>query len=352
MNRIVLFLTVALLFSCNSDKEKVDLKVNRFEKKLFEINDENIEGLETDSFNYYFSTYILPKGTLTDVQYHHKLLEFTNDDNIREAYDSVVLLFSDFSEIEEELEFAFGKFSVDFPSYPIPEITTFFGGNIHGVVTYDNNIAINLEHYLGKNSKFTNMYGDPEYLRFQKQKKFIFSNVMEVWLDNYFQKHLLGRDLLSQLIYKGKIMYCIDKMLPELPMEEKFRFSKAQMDWVEEKEVDIWQHIVHEDLLFSTDENKFRSFINYAPSVKGLPSKSPSRVGYYIGYRMVSEYMDNNEIDIEDLMRLTDSRQFLSQSKYKPKKNNNEKTVYRAALLLLIVSLIIFVILRRYKHIN
>ena len=349
MNRIVLFLTVALLFSCNSDKEKVDLKVNRFEKKLFEINDENIEGLETDSFNYYFSTYILPKGTLTDVQYHHKLLEFTNDDNIREAYDSVVLLFSDFSEIEEELEFAFGKFSVDFPSYPIPEITTFFGGNIHGVVTYDNNIAINLEHYLGKNSKFTNMYGDPEYLRFQKQKKFIASNVLEVQINEHFQQYIGGRDLLSQLIYKGKVMYCIDKMLPDVPMEDKFCFSKAQMDWVEENEVAIWQHIVDKDLLFSTDEKKFRTWISYAPSAKGIPPEAPGRVAYYIGYKMVNEYMDNNEIDIEDMMKLTDSNQFLSKSKYKPKKNNNEKAVYSTALIFLIVSLIIFVILRRYK---
>jgi len=30
--------------------------------------------------------------------------------------------------------------------------------------------------------------------------------------------------------------------------------------------------------------------------------------------------MDNNEIDTEDLMYLTDSREFLKQSKYKPTK--------------------------------
>jgi hypothetical protein len=35
---------------------------------------------------------------------------------------------------------------------------------------------------------------------------------------------------------------------------------------------------------------------------------------------MVSEYMDNNEIDMEELMYLSDSRQFLKQSKYKPTK--------------------------------
>jgi hypothetical protein len=35
---------------------------------------------------------------------------------------------------------------------------------------------------------------------------------------------------------------------------------------------------------------------------------------------MVNEYMDNNEIDVEELMYLTDSRKFLQQSKYKPTK--------------------------------
>ncbi len=115
-------------------------------------------------------------------------------------------------------------------------------------------------------------------------------------------------------------MYCIDKMLPESTMGDKFRFSKAQMDWTEENEADIWQYIVHEDLLFSKNEQQFRTFINYAPFAKGIPPEAPGRVGYYIGYRMVSEYMKNNEIDIEDLMYLTDSREFLKQSKYKPTK--------------------------------
>ena len=331
MNRIVLFLVIALLFfvigySLQKEKEQVDLKVNRFEKILFAINNDNVEELaskwEDDfgTFNEVFSTQIMHKGTLSDTQYYHELLAFTQHNDMREAYDSVALLFSDFSEIEEELEFAFGQFSVDFPSYPIPEITTFFGGFNYGVVTYDNNIAIGLENFLGKNSKYYSLLGDPEYLRFQKQRKFIVSNVVEVWINEHFQKYIGGRDLLSQLIYKGKVMYCLDKMLPESTMEDKSRFSKAQMDWVEENEASIWQYIVHEDLLFSKEEQQFRTFINYAPFAKGMPPEAPGRVGYYIGYRMVSEYMDNNEIDIEDLMYLTDSREFLKQSKYKPAK--------------------------------
>ena len=334
MKPIVLFLSVtlltflltSLLLRLPSDAEKLDLKVNRFEQSLFAINKDNDEDfllkLEENfgTFNEVFASQIMQSTNVTDEQYLQDLLAFTQHKDMREAYDSVALLFSDFTDFKQELGFAFWHFSDYFPSFPIPEITTFFGGFNYGVVTYDDNIAIGLENFLGENSKYYQLLGNPEYLRFQKQKKFICSNVMEVWLNEYFQQYLGGRDLLSQLIYKGKIMYCIDKMLPELLIEDKFRFTNEQMNWVVENEASIWQYIVHEDLLFSKDEQQFRTFVDYAPFAKGMPPQAPGRVAYYIGYKMVNEYMDNNEIDVEELMYLTDSRKFLQQSKYKPTK--------------------------------
>ena len=58
--------------------------------------------------------------------------------------------------------------------------------------------------------------------------------------------------------------------------------------------------------------------------------------------------MENNEVDTENLMSLTDSRKFLKQSKYKPTKYNNVKVTYNTALVWLIGFLIIFVILMLY----
>ena len=326
MIRIVFFLIILALFSCTSNRQKLDLKINRFERTLFLINESNIEVISEElaenfgTFNEVFTSQIMQKGNLTNKQYLQELIDFTHHKDMREAYDSVDVLFADFTALEKELELAFWQFSDYFPSYPVPEITTFFGGFNYGVVTYDDNIAIGLENFLGEDSKYYQLLGSPNYLRFQKQRKFIVSNVMEVWLNEYFRQYLYGSDLLAQLIYKGKIMYCIDKMLPELLMEDKFRFTNEQMNWVVENEASIWQYIVHEDLLFSKDEQQFRTFVDYAPFAKGMPPQAPGRVAYYIGYKMVNEYMDNNEIDVEELMYLTDSRKFLQQSKYKPTK--------------------------------
>ena len=314
------------MLSRKQQNKKVDIKINRFEKALFSINKVNIADEAVNwknvfgTFSEVFGNKIILRAQLNDEQYYNELLAFTHQKDMREAYDSTALLFADFTDVEEVLEFAFGQFSVDFPSYPIPEITTFFSGFNYGVVTYDNNIAIGLESFLGQNSKFYKYLSDPEYIRFQKQKKFIASNVMEVWFNEHFQKFLGGRDLLSQIIHKGKVMYFIDKMLNDIPMEDKFRFTKNQMDWVIENEASIWEYLVHENLLFSKKENEFRTFVNYAPFAKGMPNEAPGRVAYYTGYRMVCEYMENNNLDIEELMYLTDSREFLQQSKYKPTK--------------------------------
>jgi hypothetical protein len=304
----------------------VELQVNRFEQELFSITTDNVieKSISWDtifgSFLEFFATQIMNSSQLTTAQYYDELLDFTQHKDMREAYDSTVIVFDDFNEFEHSFGLAFGQFTNEFPSYPLPEITTFFGGFNYGVVTYDNNIAIGLENFLGANSKFYQLLGDPEYLRFQKQKKFILSNVMEVWYNEHFQKYLVGRDLLSQIIHKGKAMYFIDKMLVDLSLQDKFRFTKSQMDWVIENEASIWEFLVHEDMLFSKKEIEFRSFVNYAPFAKGMPKESPGRVAYYIGYKMVNEYMDNNKIDIEQLMYLTDSRKFLQESKYKPTK--------------------------------
>jgi len=327
MKRIVLFLAATiiafLLAVYLNQPQRIELKINRFEQELFSINQENVIeksnkwDQELGSFNQVFATQIMRANQL-DEMYYNELLAFTQNKDMREAYDSTILLFSDFSDVISSLELAFGQFSVDFPSYPIPEITTFFGGFNYGVITYDDDIGIGLENFLGKNSKYYKYLGNPEYLRNQKQKKFILSNVMEAWFNNYFQQYIGGRDFLSQIIYKGKMMYFLDKMLFDVSLEDKFRFTDEQMTWVQKNEMSIWEHFIYEELLFSNKESDFRSYIDYGPIAKGMPKEAPARVGYFIGYRMVQEYMKNNKISIEELMYLNDSRQFLRRSKYQP----------------------------------
>ncbi len=334
MKKLVLYFLVIIftfllsywLFSYLDKSDEIHLNIKRFDKSLFSITQESVEfdiaNWDTlfGSFNEVFASNIMHISHLSENQYASELLSFVNNNNMREAYDSTALLFSDLSFLEYDLGKAFSNFSAIFPSYPLPEITTFFGGFNYGVVTYDSNIAIGLENFLGQYSKFYTLLGDPSYLRFQKQKKFILPNVMEAWYNEHFEKQNGGKDFLSQIIYKGKMMYFLDQVIPFIPLADKFRFTNCQMKWVQDSEASIWEYLVQEDLLFSRKESDFRSFVSYAPFTKGLPKEAPDRVGYYVGYQMVKSYMNHNDIAFNDLVFLTESREFLKKSKYKPRK--------------------------------
>jgi len=325
MKCILVISFVLLLSSCfTDDAPLVELEVYRFENYLFTTDSANIfERLknwndDVGHFSEVFDAQIMGRQQMTDTAYAQELLAFITHPDMREAYDSVVIEFADFSTIEQDLQNAFGQFSICFPDYEIPSITTFFGGFTYGVSSFENNVAIGLEHFLGEKSKFYNLLSHPEYLKFQKQKRFIVPNVMEVWCNRNFQHLVSGRDFLSQMIYKGKVMYFINTILPNTLDADKFRFTDEQMQWVIENEATIWTYFIEQDLLFSYQEKDYRSLLNYSPFAKGMPQDAPARVAYYIGYKMIEQYMNTHDITVEELMFLTDSKQLLQESKYKP----------------------------------
>ena len=154
---------------------------------------------------------------------------------------------------------------------------------------------------------------------FTNQKKFILPYCFEAIANNEFGAFDRGNDFLSQMIYKGKIMYFLDVMLPQLPKADKLRFSKKQFKWCEENEQSIWAYLIDNEILFSTDVKRFNSYINYSPFAKGMTNKSPGRIAYWLGWKIVYEYTENNKnLTLEQLMQNTDAQQILQQSGYKP----------------------------------
>ena len=157
--------------------QKVDLEIQRFDIDLFEINKKNqkeqVSALKNKYGSFYdvFESQIINRGNLSDQRYYQELIAFTKHNDMREAYDTVQVIFSDLSEIEHELGIAFWNFSQFFPNLKIPKVTAFFSGFNYAVITFDDYIAIGLENFLGANSKYYSFLGKPKYLRFQNQKK-------------------------------------------------------------------------------------------------------------------------------------------------------------------------------------
>jgi len=325
---LLLFVVAFCIFifrNNNADKtKKKEVNIYRFEQTLFttdsiKIKDDILEWeTELGSFFENFNQEILRTNSQKHT-YQNEILSFISHPDMREAYDTLINKYPDITFLETDLAKAFGRYKLHFPEKQTPTIITYFSGFNFGVVTNDTILAIGLDYFLGKDCSFYKRLNFPEYMRFKNQKKFILPYCFEAIANNEFGIFDSGNDFLSQMIYKGKIMYFINEIVPHISDEDKLRFSKKQIAWCEDNEQSIWAYFIQNDILFSTDIKQYNSYINYSPFAKGMSNKSPGRIAYWLGWKIVNEYMGNNtSVTLIELMQNTKPQEILQQSGYKP----------------------------------
>ena len=321
---LILFLLFILVFPISDKAEKVVLKINRFDQELFSINSQNIIqksnkwDKDFEYFNKVFASQIIQLPSLDNQQYYDGLLAFTQNEDMREAYDSTALLFSDFSDVKNELELAFSRVKTDFPSYSIPDITTFFGGFNYVAIATDSTLVIGLEMFLDNENYYSNLtHKYPKYMHQQFKSENLTSVAVNGWLESEFP--LSYGDFLTQMIHYGKIKYVLNEFLVDEPSNIIMGYTLEQMEWCENNEFSIWKYLIEESLLYSKDQFVISKYMNPAPYSKGMPHDSPGQVAVWVGWKIVDEFMQNNsEISISELFEIKDAQYILNQSKYKP----------------------------------
>jgi uncharacterized protein YjaZ len=63
----------------------------------------------------------------------------------------------------------------------------------------------------------------------------------------------------------------------------------------------FWKYLVENELLFKTDEKTRSNFLNDGPFTSGLSNNSPDRLGQFLAWRIVHQYMENHDISIAEL---------------------------------------------------
>ena len=319
MKRLLILL---IIISCNVEKSK-NIIVNDFQK-VISINDssalnDSIKIWEQSHkvFLDFFSSYIL--GTNDD--FLTSLMSFKTNTLIKETNDSIsVFLRKNQQNIFDDISNSLNKFYFLFPNLNQKKIYLYNSGFNYGIISYGDIVAIGLENYLNEKSKFYSMLSIPDYLRKYKTKQYINANLIEVLFNSYFQEHDKGNNFLSSLVYKGKIMYVLEKCSKK-SKEVIFSFTEDELLWCEENEFLIWNFFIENDLIFSNNRNELRSYLNYSPFAKGMPKESPGRIAYYIGYKIFKKYAEKNKHKtMVELVSENDENKILSESKYKPKK--------------------------------
>lgn len=319
IRKIACFCLLVFALSC-ADKDKredeisaipVEVEVTRFDERFAETTADELPELKKEF------PYLFPRQFPDQVW-----IEKLNDTIQKEINLEVAQKFPDFTETEEELRRLFQHIKYYFPEAKIPEVVTLTSevDYRNKVIWEEDLLLIALDTYLGKDHHFYT--GIQEYIKKNFEKEQIISDVADAFAEKRIDRPI-SRTFLAHIVYYGKILYLNDLLIPFKTDAQKIGYTPAELEWVETNEAQIWRYFVEREMLYDTDTNLHTRFLYPAPFSKfhlELDSESPAKVGQFIGWQMVRQYMNKNEEEsVKELLR-TDAETIFKQSNYKPRK--------------------------------
>jgi hypothetical protein len=311
----------------NIDVTDIDVQVNikRLDKDIFEIDLGDVEKSSGDLIEKYdaffdlYNSLIVKLGNPCNENYSDLLIGFVTDYTMNKVYAKTLEKYPDLSLIEDDLEDAFKRFKYYFPEITIPTFYSYIGGFNQSIVVADSILAIGLDKYLGADCVFYDRLGTPEYLQQNMTSKMISIDAMKAWILTEFVYNDSIDNVVNNMVYHGKIQYALRILFPTKADSLLFGFNGEELRWCIKNENQMWNYLIDQKLLFSTDYMLINQLINPAPFTSGFPNESPGRACVWLGEKIVSAYMKkNSNISLKDLMLDTNYQKILSESRYEP----------------------------------
>lgn len=323
-----LLLISALLCACHNQPADVDLaginikavEFHRYEKALFAIDPENLkQGLPNIATEYkiFLGDQYLDQVNLMRLQ------SFVSDTGMQALFKAAVRRFPDLADQSTELTKAFRYFKYYFPEKATPDVYTYISGlDVDNPVRYsDQGIVIGLDLFLGNTEPIYAKSGLPLYKIARMTGEQIVPFCMAVIGRSLVTVDLQKQKILDLMVAEGKVLYFQDLTLPATADYMKIGYTSAQFDWCKTNEAQVWAFLVQNNLLFTTDSGVVGKLMTDGPFTSGFGKESPGRIGAWVGWQIVRNYMQrNSEVTIAALMKETDSQKILEQSRYKPRK--------------------------------
>jgi hypothetical protein len=305
----------------------LDLEWQRFDLDLFEHAKDGLsrEDLDQLQLEYpqllpLYSLAVMRFGNPSDSLTLKTYQQFTSDVNILELADRVKEKYPEGSLKNDLLQLEKGliRFRHFFPDRAVPKVKSMISAFTYSTVVDDSLLVIGLDNYMGSDFELYPEAAIPEYKFSHFSREYMVSDALKAWLITEFPAEA-AQNLLSQMVYQGKILYLLSALLPEIEEYYLVDYQLNEWQWCEQNAEEIWSHFLEFELFFTTDNHKVRKYMGDAPFIPGFPEGSPGRVGEWLGFQIVKEYMSRNQkLSLSDLIEQKDANKILRESKYKP----------------------------------
>jgi len=317
---IALTISIIILKKQSDDIDFSPIPIKRYEIAWMTIDTNRVgEELHRLYNSGEFSQFFLGVD-LDCLQWQRQILDFVTDSRSKDLLNDILEKYPNLERLESALGESFARYNRIFEREITPEIYTYIShlDYENRVIFMDTFLIIALDMYLGSDNQHYNAIMLPMYKRLRLDEEFIAVDAMRAVahyeLENTPQQL---RTLLDQMILHGKVAYFLEKTLPKTDIAVRFGYTPEQMAWTRKNEKTVWSYLMGEKLLYEQNTLKFRAFVMESPTVQMFPG-SPGRVGHYLGYQIVKQYMKNTGQTIPELFAETDSQQILRLSNYRP----------------------------------
>ncbi len=328
---ILIVALMSSLMACNKSKrlELTESKlpatnIVRFDSLLLTIDTANIlksvkelYKAEPEFMPYYVANIIEsnPSDTLETARLVGLFLQ---NATFKQVNKDVLSVFKNTDSIQQSIDLAYQYLNQYFPKIKTPKVYFYVSGFNSPIVLEDNFVGIGLDLYLGSNYP---PYRDMsyQYLLYNMRPASIAPDLLSAMLFKHFPFDGQQERLLENMLYRGKIMHLLSLIMPQVPPHDIMGYTRFQWEWSRKYENKIWNSIVGQKDLYSTDITIINKYLNDAPFTATISQESPGRLGTWVGWQIISQYMKNNpETTIVQLMEMTDYQQILTKSEYQP----------------------------------
>ncbi|MEC3880495.1 gliding motility lipoprotein GldB [Parapedobacter sp. 10938] len=334
--QIYCFFLIIGLFSCGRTERvdvshiDVDITVERFDRVLDSLSLSNIIAKNRTWLHQYgffyadYMQYMLEAGNPLDSAEVASVLEAViATDDFKALKASVYETFPDMGMQEAGLTDAFKHLKYYFPSIAIPRIIAFFSGFAVQTPVGEDYIGVGLDMFLGADSKFyPALRGSiPQYLSQRFTPENIVPRVVESYVrENLYPQDALDVSLLQHMVYQGKVMYVMERTMPDVADSLMIGYTTDQWAWANHFERDIWAWFLQENLLYEADYSRIQKYLGEAPFTPelGEQNESAPKLGVFIGWKMVQSYMERNpDVSLAELLGMKDAQRLLEESRYR-----------------------------------
>lgn len=345
MRKYICIATLIILSAaCGSKNQKpdvsgiqIELQTQRFEQDFFSIDTNNIAAAIPALHQKYpiflgdFVQNILGLSLQDEARANEAIKIFIRDYQL--VKDTADKIFKQFDAVEKDIKKGLQFTKHYFPNYQAPKkLITFIGpldaifqtpfGKTGDVITQDA-LAVALQLHLGKNASLyqgqTAQSLFPHYVSQKFEPSYIAANCIKNVVDDVFPDQPGTKTLLDICVDKGKRLYLLDKLMPDVPDTVKIGYTAAQLKGCYANEGLIWSFLSQNNLLYNSDALRIQSYVEEGPITQELGEGSPGNISLFIGWQIIKKYMEKfPDTSIDALLKM-DAQSILHESKYKPK---------------------------------